>query len=74
MHYLKMIPGYCATIAFRVIAFSVTLAFLRGWSLIPISVLMFELIVAYRISFGSFGKIKGEKGKKVKIAPNIGEN
>ena len=59
MHYLKMIPGYCATIAFRAIAFSFTLAFLRGWSLIPMGVLIVELILTYRIAFGTFGQIDG---------------
>ena len=60
-HYLQMIPGYGSTIAFRALAFSVTLAFLRSWALIPMSLLMIELIVAYRLSFGSFGKIDGCK-------------
>ena len=59
IHYLKMIPGYCFTITFRAIAFSATLAFLRVWSLIPISILMVELIMAYRISFGTFGRFEG---------------
>ena len=59
IHYLKMIPGYCFTITFRAIAFSATLAFLRIWSLIPMFILMVELILAYRISFGTFGSFLG---------------
>ena len=42
LHYLKMIPGYGATIAFRAVSFSVTLAFLRVWSLIPMFLLIME--------------------------------
>ena len=61
MHYLKMVPGYGATIAFRAVSFSVTLVFLRVWSLIPMFLLIVEFIVAYRISFGSFGEIDGCK-------------
>ena len=59
IHYLKMIPGYCATIAFRALAFSITLAFLRVWALIPMCFLMFELIAAYRMAFGTFGSFDG---------------
>ena len=59
IHYLKTAPGYCATIAFRAFAFSITLAFLRVWSLIPMCLLMVELIVAYRIAFETFGSFDG---------------
>ena len=59
VHYLKTAPGYCATIAFRALAFSITLAFFRFWSLIPICFLMFEFIAAYRIAFGTFGSFDG---------------
>ena len=59
VHFLKMIPAYCTTIAFRAVAFAVTLAFLRVWALIPMILLMIELIVTYRVSFGTFGTIDG---------------
>ena len=51
MHYLKLTPGYSATIAFRVLSFSVTIAFLRLWSIIPISLLMIELSAVCYICF-----------------------
>ena len=61
VHFLKMIPAYCTTIAFRALAFATTLAFLRAYALIPMSFLILEFIVGYRISFGSFGEIDGCK-------------
>ena len=49
-HFAFMLPGYAATIAFRVLAFSITMAFLRMWSILPMSLLFLELSVAYYIS------------------------
>ena len=44
----KRMPCYTSTIIFRVSAVSLTIAFLRGWSAIPISILFLELaILAY---------------------------
>jgi len=42
-HVLKTIPCYCTTIVFRVLAFSLTIAFLRGYAAIPITLLFIEL-------------------------------
>ena len=47
-HFAIMLPGYAATIAFRVLAFSITMAFLRMWSIIPMSLLFLELVVKYK--------------------------
>ena len=50
-HFAIMLPGYAATIAFRVLSFSMTMAFLRMWSIIPMCLLFLELSVAYYVSF-----------------------
>ena len=50
IHFAIMLPGYAATIAFRALSFSITMAFLRVWSIIPISLLFLELSVAYYTS------------------------
>lgn len=49
IHYTRIVPGYCATIAFRALAFSSTLAFLRLWSIIPMFLLVIELTIVYWI-------------------------
>ena len=51
MHFTNLGPGYAATIAFRVLSFSITMAFLRLWSIIPISLLFLELVATCYICF-----------------------
>jgi hypothetical protein len=50
-HCAKLLPGYTATIAFRVISFALTIAFLRPWAIIPISFLIMELAAVCHICF-----------------------
>ena len=50
-HFALMLPGYAATIAFRVFAFSITMSFLRLWSIIPMFLLFLESAMAYYKSF-----------------------
>ena len=50
-HFALVLPGYAATIAFRVLSFSITMAFLRIWSIIPMFLLFLELSVAYYVAF-----------------------
>ena len=54
LHYLKLIPGYTSTIAFRVLAFAITLAFLRFWAILPMALLLIKLIVISCISFRKY--------------------
>lgn len=42
---MKVLPTHVTTISFRVLSFSLTIAFLRGWSCIPIFVLYMELML-----------------------------
>jgi len=42
---IKILPCYGTTIIFRVLSFSLTIAFLRGWSAIPIMILLIELTI-----------------------------
>ena len=44
-----MLPCYASTIVFRVTSFSLTIAYLRLWSIIPITLLFLELaVMSYR--------------------------
>ena len=45
IHKIKSLPTHGITIIFRVSSFSLTIAFLRGWSVIPIVVLYFGLFI-----------------------------
>ena len=45
IHTIKVLPTHVSTIIFRVSSFSLTIAFLRGWSVIPIVVLYFGLLI-----------------------------
>ena len=42
---LKVLPTHVTTISFRALSFGLTIAFLRGWSCIPIFVLHLELLL-----------------------------
>ena len=57
IHATKILPCYATTIIFRVISFSLTIAFLREWSAIPIGVLYIELVVI------SYWRYRGVKDK-----------
>ena len=45
IHTIKSLPTHGVTIIFRVLSFSLTIAFLRVWSVIPIAVLYFGLVI-----------------------------
>ena len=45
LHKIKSLPTHGITIIFRVLSFSLTIAFLRVWSIIPIAVLYFGLLI-----------------------------
>ena len=45
IHILSTIPCYLSTIVFRVMSLSLTIAFLRSYSIIPISILLIELSI-----------------------------
>ena len=48
IHILKSIPIYCSTIVFRVLSFTLTIAYLRIYAVLPIIILFLELgIVSY---------------------------
>ena len=54
LHYAKLVPGYAATVAFRVLSISIAIAFPRIWSIIPMSLLILNwleltLLVLHRI-------------------------
>ena len=49
IHTIRILPTHVVTITFRVISFSLTLAFLREWSAIPILVLYIELVIITHI-------------------------
>ena len=52
-HYLILLPGYSATISFRTTAFAITIAFLREWCWLPMSLLFVEMAIVCYISFRS---------------------
>ena len=51
IHTIKVLPGYVTTILFRVAAFTLTIAFLRGWSIIPIFILYLEILAVTYIRY-----------------------
>ena len=57
VHAIKILPCYATTIIFRVIAFGLTISFLRGWSVIPIIILYIELVL---ISCWRYRKVRNK--------------
>ena len=57
IHAIKILPCYATTIIFRVIAFGLTISFLRGWSVIPIIILYIELVL---ISCWRYRKVRNK--------------
>jgi hypothetical protein len=55
IHYLTLLPAYSTTIAFRTSAFAITIAFLRIWCLLPMSLLLVEMIIVSYICFRKLG-------------------
>ena len=49
--YLQLVPGYAANICFRSMAFGITFAFLKIWSLFPMTLLFIELSIVCCICF-----------------------
>ena len=62
-HTIKTFPCYATIIIFRVLAFSLTIAYLRVWSIIPIFILFVELVVIAYIRYRNL-----EKGWKLFMA------
>ena len=45
LYTIKVLPTHVTTISFRILSFTLTIAFLRGWACIPIFVLYVEMMV-----------------------------